>query len=58
MAEALDTLSKYGQSFQSKVISALLTDVKLLGSLDGIIHKKFFESEEKNFKIYSSKFGG
>jgi hypothetical protein len=51
MAEALDTLSKYGQSFQSKVISALLTDVKLLGSLDGIIHKKFFESEANKWVV-------
>ena len=51
MAEALDTLSKYGQSFQSKVISALLTDAKLLGSLDGIIHKKFFESEANKWVV-------
>ena len=55
MAEALDTLSKYGQSFQSKVISALLTDVKLLGSLDGIIHKKFFESEANKWIIQEIK---
>lgn len=41
----IDTLEKYGQSFQTKVISALLTDKKLLDTLNDIIHKKFFESE-------------
>jgi replicative DNA helicase len=41
----MDTLSKYGQSFQSKIISALLTDVKLLDSLNDIIDKNFFESD-------------
>lgn len=51
MAEELDTLSKYGQSFQSKVISALLTDVRLLDSLGEIIHKKFFESEANKWIV-------
>ena len=55
MAEALDTLSKYGQSFQSKVISALLTDAKLLDSLSDIIHKKFFESEANKWIVETIK---
>lgn len=46
-----DTLSKYGQSFQSKVISALLSDVKLIDSLHEIIHKKFFESEPNKWIV-------
>jgi len=41
----LDTLEKYGHSFQAKVLSALLTDAKLLDTLEDIVHKKFFESE-------------
>ena len=40
-----DTLSKFGTSFQLKVISALLTDYKLMDSLSDVIHTKFFESE-------------
>lgn len=42
---SMDTLEKYGQSFQTKVISSLLTDQKLVGSLYDIIHEKFFESD-------------
>ena len=41
----LDTLSKYGQSFQTKVLSSLIADVRLLDTLSEIIHPKFFESE-------------
>lgn len=40
-----DTLSKYGQSFQTKVLASLITDIKLLDTLVEIIHPKFFESE-------------
>lgn len=46
-----DTLSKYGQSFQTKVISALLTDVKLIDTLYEIIHIKFFESEANKWIV-------
>ena len=28
--EAVDTLVKYGQSYQSKVVASLITDVKFL----------------------------
>jgi len=41
----IDTLSKYGQSFQTKVLSSLIVDVRLLDTLSEIIHPKFFESE-------------
>jgi replicative DNA helicase len=51
MAAENDTLSKYGQSFQTKVISTLLTDVKLVDSLHDIVHKKFFDSEPNKWII-------
>jgi replicative DNA helicase len=46
-----DTLEKFGGGFQTKVIRALLTDVKLLDSLYEIIHKKFFESETNKWIV-------
>jgi replicative DNA helicase len=46
-----DTLSKYGQSFQTKVISALLTDRKVMETLGDLIHNKFFESESNKWII-------
>jgi replicative DNA helicase len=46
-----DTLSKYGQSFQTKVISALLTDERMMDTLSDVIHKKFFESEANKWVV-------
>jgi replicative DNA helicase len=46
-----DTLNRYGQSFQTKVISALLTDVKLIDTLYEIIHTKFFDSEANKWIV-------
>jgi replicative DNA helicase len=51
MSNTQDTLSKYGQSFQAKVISALLTDKTLLDTLNEIIHSKFFESDANKWII-------
>lgn len=45
----IDTLSKYGQSFQTKVLSSLITDVRLLDTLSEIIHPKFFEAESNKW---------
>ncbi len=45
----IDTLSKYGQSFQTKVLSSLIVDVRLLDTLSEIIHPKFFESESNKW---------
>ena len=45
----IDTLSKYGQSFQTKVLSSLITDVRLLDTLNEIIHPKFFEAESNKW---------
>jgi len=41
----VDTLTKYGSSFQSKVVSSLLTDGKFIDELVGIITSDFFESD-------------
>lgn len=46
-----DTLSKYGHSFQTKVISSLLTDVRLIDTLYEIIDTKFFESEANKWIV-------
>lgn len=46
-----DTLSKYGQSFQVKVVSALLSDVKLVDTLHEVIHTKFFEAESNKWIV-------
>ena len=51
MIETQDNLSKFGQSFQSKVVSALLTDEKFLDTLSEIINPKFFESEANKWII-------
>jgi len=49
--QEVDTLSKYGQSFQSKVISALLTDGRFLDSISEITTTKFFESEANKWIV-------
>ena len=51
MQETVDTLSKYGQSFQSKVVSALLTDNKFLDTIGEITTIKFFENDANKWII-------
>ena len=46
-----DTLSKYGQSFQTKVVAALLSDDRMLDTLSDVIHKKFFEAETNKWIV-------
>ena len=46
-----DTLSKYGQSFQTKVVAALLSDGNMLDILGDVINKKFFESEANKWIV-------
>lgn len=46
-----DNLSKFGNSFQSKVISALLTDEKFLDKLQEVISPKFFESDANKWIV-------
>ena len=47
----IDNLAKFGQSFQSKVVSALLTDDKFLDTLSEITNPKFFESEANKWIV-------
>ena len=51
MAEQTDTLSKYGQSFQSKVVSSLLVDGKFLDTISEITTAKFFENDANKWII-------
>src|SRR5210317_551037 len=51
MQEQTDTLSKYGQSFQSKVVSALITDNKFLDTISEITTPKFFENDANKWII-------
>ena len=47
----MDNLQKYGSSFQSKTVSALLTDLKFLDSLTDIISPEFFESDANKWIV-------
>ena len=47
----IDNLSKYGQSFQSKVVSALLTDNKFLDTISEVTTSKFFENDANKWII-------
>lgn len=49
--QEIDTLSKYGQSFQSKVVSALLTDNKFLDTISEITTAKFFENDANKWIV-------
>ena len=51
MQKQIDTLSKYGQSFQSKVVSALITDNKFLDTISEITTPKFFENDANKWII-------
>ena len=46
-----DNLSKFGNSFQSKVISSLLTDEKFLDKLSEVVSPKFFESDANKWIV-------
>ena len=47
----IDTLSKYGQSFQSKVVSALITDNKFLDTISEVTTSKFFENDANKWIV-------
>ena len=51
-----DNLAKFGQSFQSKVVSVLLTDEKFLDTLSEILNPRFFESEVNKWIVGKSTF--
>jgi len=49
--EVIDTLVKYGQSYQSKVVASLITDVKFLEQVSEITKPAFFESQANQWII-------
>jgi replicative DNA helicase len=49
--EATDTLVKYGQSYQSKVVASLISDVKFLEQVTEITKPAFFESQANQWII-------
>ncbi len=49
--EAIDTLTKYGSSYQSKVVASLITDVKFLEQVNEITKPTFFESEANKWIV-------
>ena len=49
--EAVDTLVKYGQSYQSKVVASLITDVKFLEQVGEITKPAFFESQANQWIV-------
>jgi len=49
--QEIDNLAKYGQSFQSKVVSALLSDEKFLDTISEIVTPKFFESDANKWIV-------
>lgn len=60
--EQIDNLSKYGQSFQTKVLASLLSDSNFLSSLVDILDAKFFESDTNKWILteivdYFNKYG-
>lgn len=49
--EVIDTLTKYGQSYQSKVVASLISDVKFLEQVTEITKPAFFESQANQWII-------
>jgi hypothetical protein len=50
---AVDTLEKFGESYQSKVIAALLSDLPFLNQVSEITNKDYFESEQDKWIVES-----
>jgi replicative DNA helicase len=51
MQENIDNLAKYGQSFQTKIISALLSDKKFIDVVYDIIDPNYFENESNKWIV-------
>ena len=49
--QEVDTLVKYGQSYQSKVVASLITDVKFLEQVGEITKPAFFESQANQWIV-------
>ena len=46
-----DTLRQYGNSFQSKTVALLLTDVKFVDELNDVITSEFFDSDANKWLV-------
>ena len=44
-----ETLTQFGSTFQSKVLSSLLSDNQFIGQISDILEPSFFESEPNQF---------
>ena len=51
MNEAVDNLSKYGQSYQTKVVTNLVTDRPFLEQVSDILETKYFESDTNKWVV-------
>ena len=49
--EAVDTLVKYGQSYQSKVVASFISDEKFLEQVNEITKPEFFESQANQWIV-------
>ena len=46
-----ESLIKYGTSFQSKILSSLLTDVKFIKQIIDILEISYFDTDSNKFLI-------
>lgn len=53
--DKLDNLTRYGQNYQTKVITCLIYDEKFLSQIYDILHEKFFESEANQWIVEKTK---
>jgi hypothetical protein len=51
MSEAVDNLAKYGQSYQTKVVTNLVTDRPFLEQVSDILETKYFESDTNKWIV-------
>lgn len=49
--DAVDTLTKYGSSYQSKVVASFISDVKFLEQVNEITKPAFFESQANQWIV-------
>ena len=50
-----ESLVKYGTSFQSKIISSLLTDIKFTKQIIDILEVSYFDTDSNKFLVKSIK---
>jgi len=51
MSESVDNLAKYGQSYQTKVVTNLVTDRPFLEQVSDILETKYFESDTNKWVV-------